>query len=115
MNIAAPMQGASALKPGKPGPCRSENIGIAISTSAMPRAMLLRQRVAQHRKSRESRSVPPIRNSQARGGLMKKALAERSVRISQMRERKRRQRQRAERNRQHHAVAAEKAQQRPQQ
>jgi hypothetical protein len=28
--------------------------------------------------------MPPIRNSQARGGLMKKALAERSVFISQI-------------------------------
>jgi hypothetical protein len=83
MNIAAPMHGASALKPGNPGPCRSENIGMAISTSAMPRAIFCASAWRSTGKPGVTIS-PPIKNSQARGGLMKKALAERSVIISQM-------------------------------
>ncbi len=76
------MQGASALTPGNPGPGRSENIGIAISTNAMPRAICCAS--ALRRTGRpEVATSPPIRNSQARGGLIKNALAERSVFISQ--------------------------------
>ena len=76
------MQGMSALTPGNPGPGRSDMIGIAIRISAMARAISC----AHARRSTGRPGVatsPPIRNSQARGGLMKKAAAEWFVRISQ--------------------------------
>src|SRR5713226_9277053 len=82
MKTAAPMHGSSALTPGNPGPGRSENIGMASSTSAMPRAICCASALRSTGKPGVATS-PPIRNSHARGGLMKNALAERSVCISQ--------------------------------
>jgi hypothetical protein len=83
MKVAAPMQGNSALTPGKPGPWRSEKIGIASSTSAIPRATCRASALRKLGKP-STATMPPIKNSHARGGLMKKAAAERSVFISHM-------------------------------
>ena len=75
------MQGDSALRPGKLGPWRREKIGIAINTSATPRAICCASALRSTGKPSIATRLP-TRNSHARGGLMKKALAERSVCMS---------------------------------
>ena len=107
MNIAAPMQGASALKPGKPGPCRSEKIGIAISTSAMPRATACASALRSTGKPGD-RDEPADQKFPGPRRAHEKGVGGAVGAHQPDAERKRRQRQRAERGRQRDALPRKK-------